>query len=77
MAQVHHPSTYNIIALASDASVSYVSAGEGDPVFVLPGAEAFKRDLPRAKGGFALLDGGHFLLETKVEEVAEEVLRRC
>ena len=45
--------------------------GKGDPAFVPPGAEAFKRDLPKAK--VVLLDGGHFLLETKVREVADEV----
>ena len=45
--------------------------GKGDPAFIYPGAEAFKRDLPKAK--VVLLDGGHFLLETKVREVADEV----
>jgi len=43
--------------------------GRGDPCFVAPGAEAFKADLPHAE--MHLLDGGHFLLETHVEEVAE------
>ena len=46
--------------------------GKGDPAFIPPGAEAFKRDLPNATVEF--LDGGHFLLETKVEEVAEKLL---
>ncbi len=46
--------------------------GKGDPVFAPAGAHAFKRDLPAAK--VVLLDGGHFLLETKVNEVADEVL---
>lgn len=47
--------------------------GKGDPAFIPAGAEAFKRDLPKAE--VHLLDGGHFLLETKVEEVAALVLK--
>ena len=46
--------------------------GKGDPAFVPAGAEAFKRDLPRAEVKF--VDAGHFALETKVEEIAEETL---
>lgn len=42
--------------------------GENDPCFVYPGALAFKRDVPKAD--IELLDGGHFLLETHVREVA-------
>lgn len=45
--------------------------GKGDPCFIYPGAEAFKRDLPNAR--VELLDGGHFLLETHVNEVAVSV----
>ena len=37
------------------------------------GAEAFKRDLPSAEVNF--VDAGHFALETKVEEIAEETLK--
>ena len=47
--------------------------GKGDPVFVPAGAEAFKRDLPGAVVKF--VDTGHFALETKVGEIAGEVLR--
>lgn len=47
--------------------------GKGDPAFVPAGAEAFKRDLPKAEVKF--LDAGHFALETKVREIAEEVVR--
>ncbi|KAF2118096.1 alpha/beta hydrolase fold protein [Lophiotrema nucula] len=43
--------------------------GKNDPIFVPPGAEAFKRDLPDAE--VRLLDAGHFLLELHGEEVAE------
>ena len=42
--------------------------GKGDPAFIPPGAEAFKRDLKGAKVTF--VDAGHFALETKVEEIA-------
>lgn len=47
--------------------------GKGDPVFVPPGAEGFKKDLPNAIVKF--VDSGHFALETKVGEIAAEVLR--
>ena len=45
--------------------------GKGDPCFVYPGAEAFKKDVKNAQ--VELLDGGHFLLETHVNEVSEKV----
>ena len=45
--------------------------GKGDPAFIPPGAEAFKRDLPEAKVVF--VDAGHFALETKVGEIAKKV----
>jgi pimeloyl-ACP methyl ester carboxylesterase len=45
--------------------------GQRDLYFVPPGAEAFKRDLPKAVVQF--LDTGHFALETHVEEVAVAV----
>ena len=47
--------------------------GKGDPAFVPAGAEAFKKDLPRAEVKF--VDAGHFALETKVGEIAETILR--
>jgi pimeloyl-ACP methyl ester carboxylesterase len=46
--------------------------GRGDPIFVPAGAEAFGADLPEAE--IHLLDGGHFLLETRAGEVAELML---
>jgi pimeloyl-ACP methyl ester carboxylesterase len=45
--------------------------GKNDAFFVPPGAEAFKRDLPRAVVRF--VDAGHFALETRLEEIADEV----
>ncbi|MFD7307787.1 alpha/beta fold hydrolase [Promicromonospora sp. NPDC059942] len=41
--------------------------GEGDPVFGPDGARAFTADLPAAQ--VHLLDGGHFLLESALDEV--------
>ena len=46
--------------------------GRGDPIFVPAGAKAFAADLPNAE--IHLMDGGHFLLETQVNEVAELML---
>ncbi|WP_028161609.1 alpha/beta fold hydrolase [Bradyrhizobium elkanii] len=42
--------------------------GKNDPFFLLPGAEAFKRDIPGAQVRF--FDTGHFALETHCEEIA-------
>jgi pimeloyl-ACP methyl ester carboxylesterase len=42
--------------------------GEGDEIFGPAGARAFARDLPDAR--IELLSGGHFLLESAVDEVA-------
>jgi pimeloyl-ACP methyl ester carboxylesterase len=42
--------------------------GQGDPIFGPDGARAFGKDSPDAE--IHLLDGGHFLLETAVNEVA-------
>lgn len=46
--------------------------GRNDPIFIPPGAEAFKRDLLGAVVRF--VDAGHFALQTKRWEIAEEVL---
>ncbi len=43
--------------------------GQGDPIFGPAGARAFDRDARNAE--IHLLDGGHFLLETAADEVAE------
>lgn len=40
--------------------------GKNDLIFIHPGATAFSRDLPDAE--IHLLDGGHFLLESHLEE---------
>ncbi|KAI9892957.1 MAG: hypothetical protein M1814_000841 [Vezdaea aestivalis] len=46
--------------------------GKGDPAFIPPGAEAFKKDLPNAEIHF--LDTGHFALETNSEDIAGYIL---
>jgi pimeloyl-ACP methyl ester carboxylesterase len=45
--------------------------GKNDPFFLPPGAEAFKRDNPRAV--VRLLDTGHFALETHASEIADSI----
>lgn len=45
--------------------------GGNDSIFVKAGAEAFKRDVEDLE--VVLLDGGHFVLETHVNEVAEKI----
>ncbi len=42
--------------------------GKNDPFFLPSGAEAFRRDLPKAE--VHLLDAGHFALETHADELA-------
>jgi pimeloyl-ACP methyl ester carboxylesterase len=46
--------------------------GKGDEIFGPDGARAFKDDVPDAE--IHLLDGGHFLLESAHDEVAELIL---
>jgi pimeloyl-ACP methyl ester carboxylesterase len=45
--------------------------GANDPFFLPAGAEAFRRDLPRAEVHF--LDAGHFALETHSGEIADHM----
>jgi pimeloyl-ACP methyl ester carboxylesterase len=45
--------------------------GKNDPFFLPPGAEAFKRDNPKAEVRF--LDTGHFAIETHGDEIAQEM----
>jgi pimeloyl-ACP methyl ester carboxylesterase len=45
--------------------------GKNDPFFLPAGAEAFKRDNPRAVVHF--FDTGHFALETHAREIAESI----
>jgi len=47
--------------------------GDKDPFFIPPGAEAFKKDLPKATVKF--FDTGHFALETHVREIGAEILK--
>ncbi|KAH9932022.1 alpha/beta hydrolase fold protein [Epithele typhae] len=46
--------------------------GKNDTIFVPPGADAFKRDQPDAVVKF--VDGGHFALESALDEIASEIL---
>ena len=41
--------------------------GKNDPFFIPPGAEAFRRDVPKAEIRF--VDSGHFALETHAAEI--------
>jgi pimeloyl-ACP methyl ester carboxylesterase len=43
--------------------------GRYDPSFIVPGAEAYKRDLPHAE--LHLIDAGHFALDEKVDQAAQ------
>ena len=45
--------------------------GKNDPFFLPPGAEAFKRDIPKAVVRF--FDTGHFALETHASEIATAI----
>jgi pimeloyl-ACP methyl ester carboxylesterase len=47
--------------------------GKHDIIFIPPGAEAFKKDLPNAE--VHLVDAGHFALETKRWEIADYMLK--
>ncbi|KAJ7467768.1 alpha/beta hydrolase fold protein [Mycena galericulata] len=47
--------------------------GKHDPFFIPAGAEAFKRDLPKAE--IILLDAGHFAGETETDEIAGLILK--
>jgi pimeloyl-ACP methyl ester carboxylesterase len=46
--------------------------GKNDPFFLPAGAEAFKRDIPKATVQF--FDTGHFALETHGQEIADAIL---
>jgi pimeloyl-ACP methyl ester carboxylesterase len=48
-----------------------IAWGKKDPFFVPAGAEAYLRDLPRAK--LVWLDAGHFVLDENVRTVADEI----
>jgi pimeloyl-ACP methyl ester carboxylesterase len=46
--------------------------GKNDPFFLPAGAEAFQRDIPKARVKF--YDTGHFALETHCREIADEIV---
>jgi len=46
--------------------------GKGDPFFIPPGAEAYKRDNPDAV--VEMLDTGHFALETHAVQIAQRIV---
>jgi len=46
--------------------------GKNDPFFLPAGAEAFKRDIPKAQVHF--YDTGHFALETHCREIADAIV---
>jgi pimeloyl-ACP methyl ester carboxylesterase len=45
--------------------------GRNDLFFIPPGAEAFRNEVPDAR--IVFLDVGHFVLETHVDPVAEDI----
>jgi pimeloyl-ACP methyl ester carboxylesterase len=45
--------------------------GRYDPSFQVAEAEAYRRDVPSA--GVKVLEGGHFALDTKLDEITESV----
>ncbi|WFS04097.1 alpha/beta fold hydrolase [Rhizobium tumorigenes] len=47
--------------------------GKNDPSFIVPGAEAYRRDVPDAE--IHVLDAGHFSLDEKNDEIASLVLQ--
>jgi len=46
--------------------------GKNDPIFVYPGADAYKKDLPKAE--VHLLDAAHFAVETHAKEIGAFIL---
>ena len=46
--------------------------GKNDVLFIPPGAEAYKKDLPNAD--VKLIDAGHFAIESDTELIAQEIL---
>jgi pimeloyl-ACP methyl ester carboxylesterase len=46
--------------------------GRNDEIFAAAGAEAFRRDSPSAR--IELIDGGHFLLESHLDDVARVIM---
>jgi pimeloyl-ACP methyl ester carboxylesterase len=69
MAQLHRDNRYD--RMRSWKPPLLAVWGQNDPFFGPPGAEAFKRDNPRAVVRF--LDTGHFALETHAGEIADSI----
>ncbi len=47
--------------------------GKNNPIFIFPGAEAFKRDVPKTV--VQAIDSGHFALEEEADQIAQIVLK--
>ncbi len=47
--------------------------GKNDPIFSYPGAEAFKRDVPKTE--LHAIDSGHFALEEEADQIANIALK--
>ncbi|MCX6614338.1 MAG: alpha/beta hydrolase [Acidobacteria bacterium] len=47
--------------------------GKNDPIFSFPGAEAFKRDVPKTE--LHAIDSGHFALEEEADQIGTIVLK--
>jgi pimeloyl-ACP methyl ester carboxylesterase len=47
--------------------------GKNDPIFSFPGAEAFKRDVPKTE--IHAIDSGHFALEEEADQIAQIALK--
>lgn len=45
--------------------------GKNDPIFIAPGAEAYKRDLPDAR--LVWLDAGHFVIDENAATIGREI----
>lgn len=45
--------------------------GKNDPIFIAPGAEAYKRDLPDAR--LVWLDAGHFVIDENAVTIGREI----
>lgn len=54
--------------LAEHQLPTLVLWGKHDPAFIVPGALAFRRSLPKAQ--IEILDAGHFAMDTRLDQVA-------
>ena len=50
----------------------HLPLGKNDPIFPAEGAHPYKRDLKNVE--FHILDGGHFVLESHGDLIADEIL---